>query len=82
MGKNKENQEILLLVNRFQAFIQEGTPGFFSTEELEDLFWHYFSSLDLDWALEVVQYGLQTYPYHGFFLIRKAQISLADTQWE
>lgn len=82
MGKHKENPELIALTIRFEKFVQEDAVDFFSTEELEDLFWHYFGNMDFDLAQETVNYGLKTFPYHGFFIIRNAQLCLADARWD
>lgn len=80
---NKNNNpDFPNVLARFEAMIDNQVASFFDEEELEELFNHYFSELELDRAGDVVAYGMETYPYSAYFHIKDAQLSLSEGDME
>ncbi len=72
--RNQDQKYLKVLANQFKVMSQKGTVGFYEETVLEGLAEYFWKQDDLKMALEVVNWGIQLYPYSSSMIYLKAQL--------
>lgn len=68
------NANIIPFVKQFEEMLKTGTPQYFDTDTLEDIFDYFFVETDFEKAQKAAEFGINQNPYSGVFFLKKAQV--------
>lgn len=73
-----EDEQLKVLVDKFDSMIQSGDRYFFDVEELEMIIDHYLIANQLDKTNVAIKYAMEQYPHIASFMLKKAQMLVSS----
>ncbi len=71
--RNKQDKYLKTLADQFLSMSQKGTVGFYEETVLEDLAEYFWKQKNESMAYEVIEWGMQLYPFSSSMVYLKAQ---------
>ena len=77
MNEERDDQQSIELVHRYERMRERNDSYYFDVDELEEIVEHYCSSASFQQALDVIEYGYTLFPNHQSLMLRESQILIA-----
>ncbi|MFM7730697.1 MAG: tetratricopeptide repeat protein, partial [Flavobacteriales bacterium] len=77
MNEDRDDQQSIELVHRYERMLELNASYYFDVDQLEVIVDHYCSHASFQEAEEVIAYGYSLFPNHHALMLREAQILIA-----